>query len=125
MHVARLRQAKLRRNPADLTSDLRHRLATVIQRTNGLENARVITRGGLDHTTQGRGRRRTTWSRLGAKNELVAQSHKLFSGAFQRGHRQAVATELVPVQLGVLAMAGPDDRAAGVVDRVRDPEASL
>ena len=36
----------------------------------------------------------------------------------ERGHRQAGVAELLPVQLGGLLVAAPDDRLAGVVDAV-------
>ena len=38
----------------------------------------------------------------------------------ERGHRQPGRAQLLPVVLGRLAMAGPDDRLAAVVDRVRE-----
>ena len=41
----------------------------------------------------------------------------------ERRHRQPGAVELLPVDLGVLARAAPDDRAAGVVDPVGEPVA--
>src|SRR5262249_28557836 len=39
----------------------------------------------------------------------------------ERSHRQPVAHELRVVELGELAVARPDDRLPGVVDRVREP----
>jgi len=38
----------------------------------------------------------------------------------ERGHRQAGVVELLPVELGGLLMAAPDDRLAAVVDLVGD-----
>src|SRR5579862_7595732 len=42
------------------------------------------------------------------------------ASAFKRRHGQAVPGELGVVELGGLAMTGPDDRPAGVVDAVRE-----
>src|SRR5206468_3899759 len=43
----------------------------------------------------------------------------------ERGHRQPCVVQLLPVVLGGLARAGPDDRLAGVVDLVGDRVALL
>ncbi len=43
------------------------------------------------------------------------------SALFERRHRQAGTVETDPVGLGVLASATPDDRAAVVVDAIREP----
>src|SRR5439155_1615048 len=40
--------------------------------------------------------------------------------ALQRSHRQAMIPELLPVELGLLLMPGPDDRLSGGVDAVRE-----
>ena len=39
----------------------------------------------------------------------------------ERRHRQAGVLEPCPVELGLLAVAGPDNCLAGVVDRVGQP----
>jgi len=41
-------------------------------------------------------------------------------GSFERRHRQPVAAQLFPVELGRLAVSRPDDRASRVVDSVGD-----
>src|SRR3954466_10346630 len=46
-------------------------------------------------------------------------------GLLERGHRQARVTQLVPVVLGQLTVAGPDDRQAAEVDAVGDREAAV
>ena len=47
------------------------------------------------------------------------------SSLLQRRHRQAVLPQLLPVQLGLLLEAGPDDGPPGVVDPVRQPHPAV
>src|SRR6266511_3757747 len=53
----------------------------------------------------------------------ISRSSRL--GPLERRHGEAVAPQLLPVELGRLAVARPDDRTAARVDPVRDPQALL
>src|SRR5206468_8312035 len=62
-----------------------------------------------------RGTRRRTRGRGTLPGPLRGRSSSLL----ERSQRQSALAQLLPVELGLLAKAGPDDGPAGVVDPVR------
>src|SRR5437763_7524128 len=67
----------------------------------------------------------TTTPASAASTYAAMRSARRMSVLFERRHRQAGVAQLLPVELGRLALAAEDDRLPGFVDHVGDLQAPL